>query len=194
MPKKNRSGSKKKQQQLVGFTRLPRVPRAQPTFLKLCNVTYSNNGLSSGAGAAGVITGSGITGTSEFSGVSGLYAEYRLLAMQIHVVPTAQVGAFYMGLDRSAAVSTPTTSTAMAALQAPRVFVNQTTSAKPFVYNVKATDLQDQNFTPVGSPSNPWRVFVWGQLTGTANTVNTTTMISGAVFTVQFLAEFKSAF
>ncbi len=128
---------------------------------------------------AGVYTGAVSASTiranaTEWSNLAARYTEYRLLKVKAHFDisnSTTPGGYIVAGTDRSGSGSAANAA-AVWALENPKVFNVDATTAQLATYQAHAIDLEDSNFTSTGSNAVTFQVFIAGAANGTAsNTV-----------------------
>lgn len=98
-------------------------------------------------------TNSSVSGAQEWSSYSARYVEARVLSIRVHISPLEPAtsisnGTGVFGTDRSGGVAS-TTFAQVWALQAPKLYTTQ--MVKPFTYEARAIDLEDQDFSPTSS-------------------------------------------
>lgn len=100
-----------------------------------------------------------VTSCQEWSAATGIYSEYRVLAIKLHLVsvPTNAAGGHVVtGIDRSGALAVPGTAQIAFGLQNAKVHsVPATGNVKTIYVEARAVDLEDQLFSAVTTaPSN----------------------------------------
>jgi len=130
----------------------------------------------------------------EWSAISALYQEYRLLAAKISVtagfpqaliVPSTDLASVVCGTDRSGALTPPTTAPGIFQLDDVKLYNGDYTEKAPIVYSAKAIDLQNQLFTPIGTNATSFILYVG--IIGDFSTANI------AQYWIEWVAEFKGA-
>jgi hypothetical protein len=167
MPKKNNEDKSRKKagRRFPGWVDVPRgLPG--PGVREVRRLSVVSGLASNGAGlAAATIRPTGTAGlatTTEWASYISRWTEFRTLALRITALQvsasaaTESYGVF--ATDRSGALAVPTTQAAVLALAAPKFL--SSTMVKPFVYEARAIDLEDQLFSPVGTIVNNFAVQV----------------------------------
>jgi len=149
--------------------------------------------LPAGAGGAFAVTTfsvSGVAAATEWSSYSARFVEYRVLSLRVRGFPRYPVGAggpptvsglVTIGEDRSGMIGVPGTQAAIFALLNARLLPTD----KKFSVEMRATDLEDQNFTPIGSTAALYRIFV-----GCSNVVASAATVFYDV-SVEMMVEFR---
>jgi hypothetical protein len=125
----------------------------------------------------------------EWASYSARFTEYRILRTKIHVMDLmtgmvpANLGVCIIAQDQSGTLATPSTTTALWALASPAIYNLSDTLPSGIVYNAKAADLEDYNYSAVGLAQSTYAVFV--AVTGIIST-------SVATLFVEWMVEFKS--
>lgn len=130
----------------------------------------------------------------EWANLAALYQEYRLLATRIQftpgapqavVAPAVDISSVCFATDRSGALSAPTNVVTAMTLDDFHVYNGQYSGKAPWSATARATDLQNQLFTPVGTTAVTF--LLYGVITGDFSVANI-----AQVF-VEWIAEFKGA-
>lgn len=146
----------------------------------------------------GVISTAGASSTTEWGSFAARYSEARVVAIKAHFVPTYPVGyvaassgstayvsgRLAIGTDRSGAYTAPTSIQSALSLQNSRLVATH----EPFVYEVRATDLEDQLFTSTTAAVPAYYRMLFGTdntIAGSANTVYN-------IF-VEYMVQFRGA-
>ncbi len=174
----------KKQTRLASWTSLTRVnTRSDLTE----TVRLSSNSALSSVGASILtryLSASQASSCPDWASFAARFTEYRVLALRIHyfpafpdanpttaafAAPTTAVthGVLAVGTDRSAALAAPASFGAVSQLAA----VKYHWTARPWVYEARAIDFEDQQFTPVTTTTNYFSVQVASR--GTLNSGTT---------------------
>jgi len=141
-------------------------------------ITYIMNGTVS-AGTFDLVSLSPATfiaNATEWASYIARYQEYRFLAIAVHVSATTAAtsipssGGIICATDRSGTASNPGSGAALWALDAAKVFESNYTNKEMIRYEVKAIDLEDQNYTPVANTSTPFQLFVGLDLSAASTT------------------------
>jgi len=183
MAKGKNQGQPKRQ--LAKWTQLGALPqRVGASIVRRLTISAAAVTLSAGGQFALRQQDSTVANAQEWANISAIYSQYRVLAMRIHVVPAFSSAAYAMhgvvGTDRSGAAAVPGTLGAVWGLQSPKIFLESMT--KPFSYEARGIDLEDQLFTPVGAPTP--RFALQMVINGPATT-------QVAYYYVDFMVEFK---
>ena len=172
--------SKEKNKKLVvpqGWINLqPFPPSAQ---IALRRVSYSVAILT---GAGGIfITAFGATqiraNASEWTGMAARYTEYRIIRTKLTYIPSVteptgtvvSVGSVIFACDKSGSITTPTTSAQVWALDDAKVSPISAYSSNPFKAEFVADDLEEQNYTPVGTNAVSFTPYVGVEGSATSN-------------------------
>jgi len=128
------------------------------------------------------IQDSTVANGQEWANLTAVYAQFRVLSIKLWLTPfTAAQWTGVVGTDRSGALAPATTIAYIWGLQAPRLIVDQMT--KPFSYEARAIDLEDQLFVPVGAPVAHFAIQL-GVTTASATS-------NFAFYWVEYMVEFK---
>lgn len=183
--KKAKQGKQKK-----GIPDLFRLasPIAVPGASVLRRHTYQQTVTLSASATTGQKIGSSEMRTTslEWASSQARYQEYRLLAIRVsHVAGYRATTNDFVSFcaDRTGSAVAPTLASTTWAGDGARVFNLNNTSAKPITYEVRATDLEDQNFTPTTQNSTSFQMLVWFQ--------GSTASISVGVQFVEFIVELR---
>jgi len=96
---------------------------------------------------------------AEWASMSAVYVQFRVIAVRVVLIPSrGGVATNYQdcpgvaGTDRSGALAAPSSVAGVWALNNPKPFLLTNTDKKPFSYEARAIDLEDQNYVPWGRP------------------------------------------
>ncbi len=189
MPKKNKQ--RKANGQLSSWVALTGIP-AGAQVMEVRRMTQSGN-LTVGTTSNRFLT-SGVTSATEWSSYSGRWTQARVLAMRIlawvpllSMTPTASgvPAQLLAGTDRSAAVAAGASVTAVAAMQQFKAL--HASHGKVVQYEVKALDIEDQDYTPVGSMTAKYAMhIIFSGASGTGAPVYT-----GIPYILEYAVQFK---
>lgn len=172
----------------ISWVMVPRgMPGAGTVEVRRLSLTGAMTTTAAGTFAkniAAATAGWGLSSTTEWSSYSARFTEYRVLAIKVTVVPytvsASSEASMVLSTDRSGAVGAPANLNVCWAGTAPRVFF--TGQVKPGSYEAKAIDLEDQDYSPVGTIISTFSVQAFA--TGPVST-----QLFGAY--VEYLVEFK---
>jgi hypothetical protein len=144
------------------------------------------------------VNSSACANAAEWANLAAIYVQYRVIEIIITLVPfqssayAAGVnsnvpgqGIVIAGTDRSGTLAVATSYAALWGLNNPKAYTTQT--IKPMRYKARAIDLEDQDFTPVGSPVSLFSI-QYG-----LNFVGVTAAVPCLYQLNEFVVEFKGA-
>ncbi len=165
MPKKNKANKLVK----PDWIRATSMPTVQPVELRRFTIvqalTFDTTGKSVNGWNAAVLRAN----SAEWSSYAARFQQYRILRIKVTLVPPADTASgqesFYVltAIDRTGAMANPTTIGQIGAMQESKLFNGALTVAKPITVSATATDLEDMNYTPVGTSSSAFQLFTWVQ-------------------------------
>jgi len=114
-------------------------------------------------------TSSSVTGTTEWSNVSGRYTEARVLSVSLYMLPGTSLTtpAVIAAVDRSGALAAPGSAVAAWAMANAQLWFANATLARPPKLVAFAKDIEDFNFDPVGSMTSRFSVLGYNTSSGT---------------------------
>ncbi len=137
--------------QLLGVSANPGAHEVRRLTAPATNITTSAGGT-----AFGRILSSAAISATEWASYAARYTEARVLAMRFHVVAAAGSAItsdrIILSTDRSGILAAPASEQAVWAQTAPKIFIDA--MVVPGVYEVRATDLEDQLFDAVTTMTN----------------------------------------
>jgi len=178
MKRDERKGKGKKDKQVLrSLIRSAGVSTGRASEVR--RISYLTTVPAGAGGAFAVVTfsTSAVAAATEWSSYSARYVEYRVLSLRVRGYPRYPVGAggpptadglLSIGEDRSGMIGVPGSQAAIFALLNARLMP----TSKKWSVEMRATDLEDQNFTPIGSTAALYRIFVGcSNVAGSAATV-----------------------
>jgi hypothetical protein len=123
-----------------------------------------------GTGFAKLAIGAGTVRTNpatEWASYAARFQEYRVLAMKVSLVvgalganPVNELDFVIFSTDRSGALTVPASGGANWANDNPKVFNGVSTDRRLLEYEARAIDLEDQDFSPVGTTITNFAIFL----------------------------------
>jgi hypothetical protein len=170
--------NRKSNQQLAPLIRGPNWNKvAGQSQSELRRITYSQILTTAGTGLVSFTVGSTLLRASgvEWAFYAARFTEYRILGVRIHATDTPVAGVvnsqgpLLIATDNSGSATPPTTVALIWGMAKPKVFNIDQTTPKGIEYSARAIDLEDMNFTPVGTAASTFQVFVFGSSGATTN-------------------------
>lgn len=136
-------------------------------FLRLANPSqplslvkrFSLPGIVTGTGFSNRFLSSGWTASSEYA-LTAVYQQARVLSMRISICPPGISVPLTCGTDRTGSQAAGAALAVVWAMQNAKAFNGGLASKSLITYEARATDLEDQVFDPIGSPTPRFAVHV----------------------------------
>lgn len=187
--KKNKQGNKKQNKQVRSWTSLAKFGNNESTVLRRCTRVITVNSTASNI-FNGTISDGTVTLSTEWSGLSPRWAEYRVLRIKTHfadyALPTSTNANYVVfATDRSGIVAAPTSAVDCWARDAAKIY-NADNQVPNFPkYAVKASDLEDQEFISTGLSTSRYAIHYFG--------ASNSPSVAVASMFVEYLVEFRGA-